>query len=118
MENSNTYPGNKATQEWLSVVTDKSHYSLGDVIYIELINHSDRTFQFGNTAYDMRVRDSNGFEIFGWIGGEAMTDLHPKQTVEFSWDQTDGLGNQVLSGTYEIYSYGHFDTYATVIIEE
>ncbi|MFH1542417.1 MAG: BsuPI-related putative proteinase inhibitor [bacterium] len=99
----------------LRLFTDKDVYASGENIRMTIIASNETTEKINanyssGQAFDFRVFDEEGEEIWVWSYNKAFTAaLRPFRLgvgepfeVFYKWDQKDNLGEQLSSGRYYI----------------
>lgn len=90
----------------VSIFTEKVDYKRGEPIHITIVNTGTVPITYPDTSYGLRVTGLSGMLMFSPSSEETMTILHPKEEVEFVWDQIKNDGNAALEGLYKVSSKG------------
>jgi flagellar hook assembly protein FlgD len=79
--------------------TDQPLYATGESVVITMSNTGNVNVVVSNGYW---IEDSTGATVFSPKMLAYMMPLPPGGCIEYTWDQTDDMGNQVVRGTYAI----------------
>ena len=90
----------------LSIVTEKTNFTLGEPILITIINSGTDELKFSDTSYGLIIKQLDSIQIFSPTSSPVISKLNSHENVSFVWDQIKNNGDQILEGTYTV-SYTH-----------
>jgi len=88
----------------LSLVTEKTNFTLGEPILITIINSGTDELKFSDTSYGLVIKQLDSIPIFSPISSQVISKLNSHEEVSFVWDQIKNNGDHILEGTYKITS--------------
>ncbi|MDC0241589.1 hypothetical protein OAK66_04065 [Candidatus Nitrosopelagicus sp.] len=88
----------------LSIVTEKTNFTLGEPISITIINSGTDELKFPDTSYGLIIKQLDSIHIFSPISSQVVSKLDSHEEVSFVWDQIKNNGDHILEGTYKITS--------------
>ena len=83
----------------IEVTVDKTVYEQGETVVITMTNAGNKQAVIPGAYW---IEDSIGNIIFTPNMPAYMIPLAPGASIEFTWDMTDDMGNQVVPGTYSV----------------
>lgn len=89
----------------ISILTDKSDYTINDIVVIDVINTGTVTVSFSNLEPSIRVRALDGTEFYSTFS--EGTQLAPKEKITISWNQLKNDNTRILEGRYVIESFAY-----------
>lgn len=89
----------------ISILTDKSDYTINDTIVVEIINTGTVDVSFSNMAPSLLVRALDGTEFYSAFS--EGTNLAPKEKIIISWNQLKNDNTHILEGRYVIESFAY-----------
>ena len=89
----------------ISILTDKSDYTINDTIMVEIINTGTVNVSFSNLEPSFRVRALDGTEFYSTFS--EGTNLAPKEKLTISWNQLKNDNTHILEGRYVIESFAY-----------
>lgn len=89
----------------ISVLTDKSDYTINDSIMVEIVNTGTIDVSFSSLAPSLRVRALDGTEFYSTFS--EGTSLAPKEKIIISWNQLKNDNTHILEGRYVIESFAY-----------
>src|SRR5215469_11963842 len=84
----------------LQITSNKQTYKQGEMIVITVKNNGKNTLVFPDSVLGLIIRDTKTQEKAGLLGLQVISQLQPKESKTFQWDQKDIGGKQVQPGTY------------------
>jgi hypothetical protein len=88
----------------LSIVTEKTNFTLGEPILITIINSGTDELKFSDTSYGLIIKQLDSIAIFSPSSSQVISKLNSHEEVSFIWDQIKNNGDHILEGTYKITS--------------
>ena len=88
----------------LSLVTEKTNFTLDEPISITIINSGTDELKFSDTSYGLVIKQLDSIPIFSPESSQVISKLNPHEEVSFVWDQIKNNGDHILEGTYKITS--------------
>ena len=88
----------------LSIVTEKTNFTLGELILITIINSGTDELKFSDTSYGLIIKQLDSIAIFSPSSSQVISKLNSHEEVSFIWDQIKNNGDHILEGTYKITS--------------
>ena len=88
----------------LSLVTEKTNFTLGESISITIINSGTDELKFSDTSYGLIIKQLDSIQIFSPTSSPVISKLNSHENVSFVWDQIKNNGDHILEGTYKITS--------------
>ncbi|HJM45908.1 MAG TPA: hypothetical protein QGF44_02915 [Candidatus Nitrosopelagicus sp.] len=88
----------------LSIVTEKTNFTLGEPISITIVNSGTDELKFPDASYGLIVKQLDSIPIFSPTTAQVISNLDSHEEVTFVWDQIKNNGDQILEGTYKITS--------------
>ena len=88
----------------LSIVTEKTNFTLGEPISITIVNSGTDELKFPDASYGLIVKQLDSIPIFSPTSSQVISNLDSHEEVTFVWDQIKNNGDQILEGTYKITS--------------
>ena len=88
----------------LSIVTEKTNFTLGEPISIKIINSGTDELKFPDTSYGLIIKQLDSIHIFSPISSQVISEVDSHEEVSFVWDQIKNNGEHILKGTYKITS--------------
>ena len=88
----------------LSIVTEKTNFTLGEPILITIINSGTDELKFSDTSYGLVIKQLDSIPIFSPTSSQVVSKLNSHEEVSFVWDQIKNNGDHILEGTYKITS--------------
>jgi hypothetical protein len=88
----------------LSLVTEKTNFTLGEPILITIINSGTDELKFSDTSYGLVIKQLDSISIFSPTSSQVISKLNSHEEVSFVWDQIKNNGDHILEGTYKITS--------------
>lgn len=89
----------------ISILTDKSDYTINDTVVVEIINTGTVDISFSNVEPSLRVRALDGTEFYSTFS--EGTQLAPKEKITVSWNQLKNDNTHILEGRYVIESFAY-----------
>lgn len=89
----------------ISILTDKSDYTINDTIVVEIINTGTVDVSFSNMEPSLRVRALDGTEFYSTFSDGA--HLTPKEKLTISWNQLKNDNTHILEGRYVVESFAY-----------
>ncbi|MDH3191517.1 MAG: hypothetical protein OEM18_02365 [Nitrosopumilus sp.] len=90
----------------LSIVTEKSDFKKGEEIKIKIINSGTTPLTFSDSSYGLRITGLSGMLMYSPTSAQVISNLEPKEEIEFVWRQIKNDGEPILEGLYKIYVKG------------
>jgi hypothetical protein len=90
----------------LSIVTDKTDFTLAEEIKIKIINSGTKSLTFSDASYGLQITGLDGRILYTPVVAQVISTLEPKQEISFVWNQIKNDGEQATAGTYKITSKG------------
>jgi len=90
----------------VSVVTEKSDFKKGEEIKIRIVNSGTVPLTFSDSSYGLRITGLSGILMYTPVSAQIISNLDPRDEIEFSWDQIKNDGNTALEGLYKISAKG------------
>ena len=88
----------------LSIVTEKTNFTLGESISITIVNSGTDELKFPDASYGLIIKQLDSIPIFSPTTAQVISNLDSHEDVTFVWDQIKNNGDQILEGTYKITS--------------
>ena len=88
----------------LSIVTEKTNFTLGEPISITIVNSGTDELKFPDASYGLIIKQVDSIPIFSPTAAQVISNLDSHEDVTFVWDQIKNNGDQILEGTYKITS--------------
>ena len=88
----------------LSIVTEKTNFTLGEPISITIVNSGTDELKFPDASYGLIIKQLDSIPIFSPTTAQVISNLDSHEDVTFVWDQIKNNGDQILEGTYKITS--------------
>ena len=88
----------------LSIVTEKTNFTLGEPISIIIVNSGTDELKFPDASYGLVIKQLDSIPIFSPTVAQVISNLDSHEDVTFVWDQIKNNGDQILEGTYKITS--------------
>ena len=88
----------------LSIVTEKTNFTLGEPISITIVNSGTDDLRFPDASYGLVIKQLDSIPIFSPASAQVISKLNSHEEVTFVWDQIKNNGEQILEGTYKITS--------------
>ena len=88
----------------LSIVTEKTNFTLGEPISITIVNSGTDELKFPDASYGLIIKQLDSIPIFSPTAAQVISNLDSHEDVTFVWDQIKNNGDQILEGTYKITS--------------
>ena len=88
----------------LSIVTEKTNFTLGEPISITIANSGTDELKFPDASYGLIIKQLDSIPIFSPTAAQVISNLDSHEDVTFVWDQIKNNGDQILEGTYKITS--------------
>ena len=88
----------------LSIVTEKTNFTLGEPISITIVNSGTDELKFPDASYGLIIKQLDSIPIFSPNAAQVISNLDSHEDVNFVWDQIKNNGDQILEGTYKITS--------------
>ena len=88
----------------LSIVTEKTNFTLGEPISITIVNSGTDELKFPDASYGLIIKQLDSIPIFSPTAAQVISNLDSHEDVTFVWDQIQNNGDQILEGTYKITS--------------
>ena len=88
----------------LSIVTEKTNFTLGEPISITIVNSGTDDLRFPDASYGLVIKQLDSIPIFSPASAQVISKLNSHEEVTFVWDQIKNNGDQILEGTYKITS--------------
>ena len=88
----------------LSIVTEKTNFTLGESISITIVNSGTDELKFPDASYGLIIKQLDSIPIFSPNAAQVISNLDSHEDVTFVWDQIKNNGDQILEGTYKITS--------------
>ena len=88
----------------LSIVTEKTNFTLGEPISITIVNSGTDELKFPDASYGLIIKQLDSIPIFSPATAQVISNLDSHEDVTFVWDQIKNNGDQILEGTYKITS--------------
>jgi hypothetical protein len=98
----------------LSIITEKTDFSLGENIQIKIINTGTTPLVFSDASYGLQIVGLDGRILYSPIAAQVISILEPKEEQTFVWDQIKNDGEQVIEGRYKIVSTANYDEGKTI----
>ena len=90
----------------ISIVTEKFDFKQGEKIKIRIVNSGTTPLIFSDASYGLRITGLSGVLIYSPVAAQVISELEPRDEIEFSWDQIKNDGDTVLEGLYKISAKG------------
>src|SRR3990167_274653 len=71
----------------LSIITEKTDFSLGENIQIKIINTGTTPLVFSDASYGLQIVGLDGRILYSPIAAQVISTLEPKEERTFVWDQ-------------------------------
>jgi len=84
-----------------SLALDKRIYKQGEQVKITLENKCSYPIRLKNSA-PWKIVTKSGKEVFTPVALQVITEVKPRKSKTWVWNQRDNLGKQVKPGTYQI----------------
>ena len=88
----------------LSIVTEKTNFTLGEPISITIVNSGTDELRFPDASYGLVIKQLDSINIFSPASAQVISKLNSHEEVTFVWDQIKNNGDEILEGTYKITS--------------
>ena len=91
----------------LSIVTEKTNFTLGEPISITIVNSGTNELKFPDASYGLIIKQLDSIPIFSPgipLNSQGISKLDSHEEVYFVWDQIKNNGDHILEGTYKITS--------------
>ena len=88
----------------LSIVTEKTNFTLGEPISITIVNSGTDDLRFPDASYGLVIKQLDSIPIFSPASAQVISKLNSHEEVTFVWDQIKNNGDHILEGTYKITS--------------
>ena len=88
----------------LSIVTEKTNFTLDEPISITIVNSGTDELKFPDASYGLIIKQLDSIPIFSPTAAQVISNLDSHEDVTFVWDQIKNNGDQILEGTYKITS--------------
>jgi len=88
----------------LSIVTEKTNFTLGEPISITIVNSGTDDLRFSDASYGLVIKQLDSIPIFSPASAQVISKLNSHEEVTFVWDQIKNNGDHILEGTYKITS--------------
>ena len=88
----------------LSIVTEKTNFTLGEPISITIVNSGTDDLRFPDASYGLVIKQLDSIPIFSPVSAQVISKLNSHEEVTFVWDQIKNNGDHILEGTYKITS--------------
>ena len=88
----------------LSIVTEKTNFTLGEPVSITIVNSGTDELKFPDASYGLIIKQLDSIPIFSPTAAQVISNLDSHEDVTFVWDQIKNNGDQILEGTYKITS--------------
>ena len=88
----------------LSIVTEKTNFTLGEPISIKIVNSGTDDLRFPDASYGLVIKQLDSIPIFSPASAQVISKLNSHDEITFVWDQIKNNGDQILEGTYKITS--------------
>ena len=86
----------------LSIVTEKTNFTLGEPISITIVNSGTDELKFPDASYGLIIKQLDSIPIFSPTAAQVISNLDSHEDVTFVWDQIKNNGDHILEGTYKI----------------
>ena len=93
----------------LSIITEKTDFSLGENIQIKIINTGTTPLVFSDASYGLQIVGLDGRILYSPPVAQVISTLEPKEEQTFVWNQIKNDGEQALEGRYKIISTVHYE---------
>ena len=71
----------------LSIVTEKTNFTLGEPISITIVNSGTDELKFPDASYGLVIKQLDSIPIFSPISAQIISKLDSHSEVSFVWDQ-------------------------------
>ena len=88
----------------LSIVTEKTNFTLCEPISITIVNSGTDDLRFPDASYGLVIKQLDSIPIFSPASAQVISKLNSHEEVTFVWDQIKNNGDHILEGTYKITS--------------
>ena len=88
----------------LSIVTEKTNFTLGEPISITIVNSGTDELKFSDASYGLVIKQLDSIPIFSPASAQGISKLDSHEEIYFVWDQIKNNGDHILEGTYKITS--------------
>ena len=93
----------------LSIITEKTDFSLGENIQIKIINTGTTPLVFSDASYGLQIVGLDGRILYSPFVAQVISTLEPKEEQTFVWNQIKNDGEQALEGRYKIISTANYE---------
>ena len=90
----------------ISIVTEKYDFKKGEEIKIRIVNSGTIPLLFSDTSYGLKITGLSGMVIYTPPATQIISQLDPKEEIEFKWNQIKNNGDPALEGLYKIHAKG------------
>ena len=92
----------------LSLVTEKTNFTLGEPISITIINSGTDELKFSDTSYGLIIKQLDSIPIFSpTSSSQVISKLNTHEEVSFVWDQIKNNGDHILGRYIQNYIKSH-----------
>ena len=84
----------------LQISSSKQTYKPGETVVITIKNNGKYSLEFHDSVLGLTIQDTKTQQKAGLLGLQVISELKPKESKTFQWDQKDIEGKQVQPGTY------------------
>ncbi|MGB8935512.1 MAG: hypothetical protein WCC17_10460 [Candidatus Nitrosopolaris sp.] len=85
----------------LQISSSKQTYKPGETVVITVKNNGKYTLEFPDSVLGLTIQGTKTQEKAGLLGLQVISQLKPKESKTFQWNQKDIDGKQVQPGTYD-----------------
>jgi hypothetical protein len=85
----------------LQISSSKQTYKPGETVVITIKNNGTDPLEFPDSVLGLTIQDIKTQQKAGLLGLQVISQLKPKESKTFQWDQKDIEGKQVQPGTYD-----------------
>ena len=80
----------------LSIVTEKTNFTLGEPISITIVNSGTDDLRFPDASYGLVIKQLDSIPIFSPASAQVISKLNSHEEVTFVWDQIKNIGDHIL----------------------
>jgi flagellar hook assembly protein FlgD len=84
----------------LLITTNEAIYSIGEPVIITVRNIGAEMLTFSNSALGLEIQNINTGHTYNVAAAQVITELEPGTSRTITWNQEDGNGNNVPTGSY------------------